>query len=241
MPLGMAYGWRKEQKDVRVTPAKKRLGILISGKGSNMRSLVEASRAAVYPAEVAVVISNRPDAAGLAFAKEQGIPALGLDHKRYESREHFEGQLQTVLTASKVDLVACAGFMRLMTPQFVEQWRDRMLNIHPSLLPLFKGLNTHERALEAGVRVAGCTVHVVRAGMDEGPILAQAAVPVIAGDTAETLAARVLAAEHQLYPHAVAMFVRGDARVEGEKIVFNQTINQNGVLFSPALAIPANP
>jgi phosphoribosylglycinamide formyltransferase 1 len=240
MPSGMAYRELHQHKDARVTPAKKRLGILISGRGSNMRSLVEAARAPDYPVEVAVVISNRPDAEGLTYAKEQNIPALGLDHKRYESREHFEGQLQTVLTASKVDLVACAGFMRLMTPQFVDNWRDRMLNIHPSLLPLFKGLNTHERAIEAGVCVAGCTVHLVRAGMDEGPILAQAAVPVIAGDTAETLGARVLAAEHVLYPHALAMFARGDARVEGEKIVFNQSINQNGVLFSPALPIPAN-
>ncbi len=221
-----------------MTPAKKRLGILISGRGSNMRSLVEAARAPGYPAEVVVVISNRPDAAGLAFAKENGIPALGLDHERYESREHFEGQLQTVLMASKVDLVACAGFMRLMTPGFVEQWRDRMLNIHPSLLPSFKGLHTHERALEAGVRVAGCTVHVVRAGMDEGPIVAQSAVPVLAGDTAETLGARVLAAEHKLYPHALALFAREDVRVEGEKIVFKQQINQNEVLFSPALTGP---
>jgi phosphoribosylglycinamide formyltransferase 1 len=223
-----------------VTPAKKRLGILISGRGSNMRSLVEAARAPGYPAEVAVVISNRPDAAGLAYAKEQGIPALGLDHKRYESREHFEGQLQTVLTASKVDLVACAGFMRLMTPGFVELWRDRMLNIHPSLLPSFKGLHTHERALEEGVKLAGCTVHVVRAGMDEGPIIAQAAVPVLPGDTAETLGARVLAAEHKLYPHALALFAFEDVRVEGEKIVFKQAVNQNDALFSPALPGPGS-
>lgn len=223
-----------------MTSAKRRLGILISGRGSNMRSLVEAARAPDYPVEVVVVISNRPDAAGLTYAKEQGIPALGLDHKRYESREHFEGQLQAVLTASKVDLVACAGFMRLMTPGFVEQWRDRMLNIHPSLLPSFKGLHTHERALEAGVRVAGCTVHVVRAGMDEGPIIGQAAVPVLPGDTPESLGARVLDAEHKLYPHALALFARGEARVEGEKILFNQRINQSDMLVSPALPGPGN-
>lgn len=221
-------------------PARKRVGILISGRGSNMRSLIEAARAPDYPAEVVVVISNRPDAAGLAFAKEHGIPALGLDHTRYEGREHFESQMQTVLAASKVDLVACAGFMRLMTAGFVEKWRDRMLNIHPSLLPSFKGLHTHERALEAGVRLAGCTVHVVRAGMDEGPILAQSAVAVAPDDTAETLGARVLAAEHKLYPLALAMFARGEARVEGEKIVFSQTFNLNDVLASPDLARPAN-
>jgi len=224
-----------------VTPAKKRVGILISGRGSNMRSLIEAARDPAYPAEIVVVISNRPDAAGLSFAKENGIPALGLDHTRYESRAHFEGQMQTVLTASKVDLVACAGFMRLMTEGFVEAWRDRMLNIHPSLLPLFKGLHTHERALEAGVRVAGCTVHVVRPGMDEGPIIAQAAVPVVSGDTPETLGARVLAAEHKLYPHALALYVRGNARVIGEKIDFKQTINQNEALFSPSLALASTP
>lgn len=227
-------------KHVPLGPAKRRVGILISGRGSNMRSLIEAARAPDYPAEVVVVISNRPDAAGLAFAKEQGIPALGLDHTRYEGREHFESQMQTVLAASKVELVACAGFMRLMTAGFVEKWRDRMLNIHPSLLPSFKGLNTHERALEAGVRLAGCTVHVVRAGMDEGPILAQAAVAVEPSDTAETLGARVLAAEHKLYPQALAMYARGEARVEGEKVVFNQTINLNDVLVSPDFARPAN-
>ncbi len=222
-----------------MTPAKTRLGILISGRGSNMRSLIEAARAPGYPAQIAVVISNRPAAAGLAFAKEHGIPALGLDHTRYEGREHFESQMQTVLTASGVELVACAGFMRLMTAGFVEKWRDRMLNIHPSLLPSFKGLQTHERALEAGVRIAGCTVHVVRAGMDEGPIVAQAAVPVLTGDTAETLGARVLAAEHRLYPAAVASFACGEARVVGEKIVLSQTINLNDALFSPALTGPA--
>ena len=203
-----------------------------------MRSLIEAARAPGYPVDVAVVISNRPDAEGLAFAKENGVPALGLDHTRYESREHFEGQLQTVLMASKVDLVACAGFMRLMTPDFVEKWRDRMLNIHPSLLPLFKGLHTHERAIEAGVRVSGCTVHLVRAGMDEGPIIAQAAVPVIDGDTPLTLGQRVLAAEHRLYPHAIDMFARGETRVLGEKIITYQYINQSDALFSPSLAEP---
>ena len=223
-----------------MTAVKQRLAILISGRGSNMRSLIEAARSPDYPVEVAVVISNRPDAAGLAFAKENGIPALGLDHTRYESREHFEGQLQTVLTASKVDLVACAGFMRLMTAEFVDKWRDRMLNIHPSLLPLFKGLHTHERALDAGVRIAGCTVHVVRAGMDEGPIVAQAAVPVLEGDTALTLGARVLAAEHRLYPQAVAMFARGQARVDGEKVIISETFNQDDALYSPSLVAAFN-
>ena len=171
------------------TTPKKRTAILISGRGSNMMSLVEAAREPGYPAEIVMVISNRPQAAGIAWAKAQGIPTLALDHKLYSDREHFEGQLHAALTVAKVELVALAGFMRLMTAGFVDKWRDRMLNIHPSLLPSFKGLHTHERALEAGVRVAGCTVHLVRPEMDEGPILAQAAVPVLDGDTPDTLAA----------------------------------------------------
>ena len=175
---GQGRGLGREIRRRAQVSVKKRVAILISGRGSNMKALVEAARAPDYPAEIVTVISNRPDAAGLAWAKEQGIPALGLDHKLYENREHFEGQLQGVLSMSRVDIVALAGFMRLMTPGFVESWRDRMINIHPSLLPAFKGLHTHERALEAGVKITGCTVHFVRPEMDEGPIIGQAAVPV---------------------------------------------------------------
>lgn len=219
--------------------AKKRVAVFISGRGSNMQALVEAARAPDYPAEIALVISNRPDAPGLAWAKEQGIPTLGFDHKRYESREHFEGQLQSVLDLSKIDIVALAGFMRLMTPGFVEKWRDRMINIHPSLLPAFKGLHTHERVLEAGGKISGCTVHFVRAEMDDGPIIGQAAVPVLATDTAETLAARVLAAEHKLYPHALALVARGQVRVEGERLYWQDTeklgLYQEQALYSPSL------
>jgi phosphoribosylglycinamide formyltransferase 1 len=218
-----------------MTDSKKRIAILISGRGSNMQSLVNAARDPAYPAEVVVVISNRPDAPGLAWAKAQGIPALGLDHKRYENREHFEGQLQSVLTTSGVELIALAGFMRLMTPAFVESWRNRMINIHPSLLPAFKGLKTHERALEAGVRITGCTVHFVRAEMDEGPILAQAAVPVLHGDDAETLAARVLKAEHKLYPEVLARLADGTLELQGEKIFSSKSENPAPPLFSPPL------
>lgn len=218
-----------------MTAPKKRVGILISGRGSNMRSLVEASREADCPYEVVVVIANRPDAAGLAFAKAQNIPALGLDHTRYESREHFEGQLHTVLTASKVELVACAGFMRLMTPEFVEKWRDRMLNIHPSLLPAFKGLHTHEKSIAAGVRISGCTVHLVRPAMDEGPILGQAAVPVAVDDTADTLAARILEAEHKLYPRVLAAFASGKISIVDERVSWPGSVNQGSTLFSPDL------
>lgn len=219
--------------------AKKRVAVLISGRGSNMQALVEAARAPDYPAEIAIVISNRPDAPGLAWAKTQGIPVLALDHKFYESREHFEGQLQSVLDVSKIDIVALAGFMRLMTASFVDRWRDRMINIHPSLLPAFKGLRTHEQALEAGVKISGCTVHFVRPEMDDGPIIGQAAVPVLAGDTPETLSTRVLAAEHRLYPRALALVARDQTRVDGTVVQLQDAVyahfNQEQVLGSPSV------
>lgn len=218
-------------------PPKARVAILISGRGSNMQALVEAARAPGYPAEIVLVISNRPEAPGLAWAKAQGLPTLALDHKLYENREHFEGQLQSVLEISKIDLVALAGFMRLMTPPFVERWRGRMINIHPSLLPSFKGLHTHEQALAAGVRISGCTVHFVSSEMDAGPIIAQAAVPVAPGDSPETLAARVLAAEHRLYPAALALVARGQAVLNGDVVetqaIGDAEINHLRALLSP--------
>lgn len=203
-----------------------------------MRSLVEAARQPSCPYEVVVVISNKPDAAGLVWAKEQGIPALGLDHKLYEDRAHFEGQLHTVLTASRVDLVACAGFMRLMTPDFVAKWHDRMLNIHPSLLPAFKGLDTHARVLAAGARIAGCTVHLVRPAMDDGPILGQAAVAVHEADTPDSLAARILEAEHKLYPYVLSAFASGKIGVSNELVSWSASVNQGETLYSPGLAPP---
>lgn len=218
---------------------KKRVAILISGRGSNMQALVDAARAPEYPAEIALVISNRPEAPGLAWAKAAGLPTLALDHKLYENREHFEGQLQSVLEISKIDLVALAGFMRLMTAPFVERWRGRMINIHPSLLPAFKGLATHEQALASGVRISGCTVHFVSPEMDGGPIIAQAAVPILAADTPETLAARVLAAEHRLYPAALARVARDQTVLKGNAVEFqlvdNNQLNQHPALFSPSL------
>lgn len=215
------------------TNARKRTAILISGRGSNMMSLVEAAKAPDYPAEIVLVISNRPEAAGLAWAKAQGLPVLALDHKLYADREHFESQLHAVLTVAGVEIVALAGFMRLMTAGFVEKWRDRMLNIHPSLLPAFKGLHTHERALAAGVRIAGCTVHLVRPEMDEGPILAQAAVPVLDGDTPQTLASRVLAAEHRIYPATLRLFALCQARVVGERVIYSPSPAAGEPLLSP--------
>jgi phosphoribosylglycinamide formyltransferase-1 len=215
-----------------MSAGKKRVAILISGRGSNMQALIAAARAPDYPAEIVLVVSNRPEAPGLAYAKEQGVPAVALDHKLYESREHFEGQLHALLTASRADLVALAGFMRLMTPGFVEKWRNRMLNIHPSLLPAFRGLKTHERVLAAGARITGCTVHLVRAEMDDGPIIAQAAVPVLDGDTPDVLARRVLAAEHRLYPRALDLFARDQVKLDGDCVKVAATVNPDLALFS---------
>lgn len=219
------------------SPAKKRVAIFISGRGSNMQALVAAAEQPDFPAEIALVLSNRPDAAGLAWAKARGLNVLGMDHKRYESREHFEGQLQSILELSRIDLVALAGFMRLMTPAFVERWYGRMINIHPSLLPSFKGLDTHKRALEAGVRIAGCTVHFVSAEMDAGPIIGQAAVPVLPGDTPDGLAARVLQAEHRLYPRMLALVAANKVTADGPAVRWQDTgnieINQTDTLLSP--------
>ncbi len=219
-----------------MSETKKRVGILISGRGSNMMSLMAAARAPDYPAEIACVLSNRPEAEGLFKAAGEGLPTCAIDHKGFGSREGFEAELDAALRSFEVDLIACAGFMRMMTPGFVERWRDRMLNIHPSLLPAFKGLDTHARALAAGVKLSGCTVHIVRPEVDSGPIIAQAAVPVLDGDTAESLAARVLEAEHQLYPHALSLFASGAITVSGERASVRQaTVNQAKLLFWPPL------
>lgn len=179
--------------------------ILISGRGSNMRSIVEAGLAA----DIRAVISNRPDAAGLDYARERGIATAVVDHKRYPDRDHFDRALATEIDRHAPDLVVLAGFMRILTPEFVDHYSGRMINIHPSLLPAFTGLHTHRRAIEAGCRVAGVTVHFVTGELDGGPIIAQAAVPVLAGDDENALAARVLKQEHVLYPQVVRWFVDG--------------------------------
>lgn len=189
---------------------RKRVAALISGRGSNMAALIEAAKAPDYPAAIALVISNRAAAAGLAIARRAGVPTEIIEHTDFSSRAAFEAALQTKLDAHAIELIALAGFMRMMTAAFVERWAGRMINIHPSLLPAFKGLNTHERAIAAGVHEHGCTVHYVTAGMDEGPIIAQAAVPVLPTDTPETLGARVLAEEHKLYPVALARVASGE-------------------------------
>ena len=213
---------------------KKRTAILISGRGSNMMALVNAARAADYPAEIVAVISNRPDATGLNWAADNGISAIALDHKQFATRKAFEARLHGILSGLGTELICCAGFMRMLTGGFIDRWRDKQLNIHPSLLPAFPGLDTHQRAIDEGVKVAGCTVHFMRLEMDTGPIVGQAAVPVLSGDTAEDLAARVLAAEHQLYPAALALVASGKAVVEAEKVIIREEVNLAPALFSPS-------
>jgi phosphoribosylglycinamide formyltransferase 1 len=212
---------------------KKRVAILISGRGSNMQALVEAARASDYPAEIVAIISSRPDAGGLAWAKDQGLPASVIHHKDFGSREAFDDAMHQALVEAGAELIALAGFMRLQTATFVQKWRGRQLNIHPSLLPLFKGLHPHRQALDAGVKISGCTVHFVTEEMDSGPIVAQAAIPVLDGDTPETLADRILVAEHRLYPHALALVASGRARLDGGIVRVDGTIASGPALFSP--------
>lgn len=213
--------------------ARKRIGILISGRGSNMSALIDACKDPNYPAEIVTVISNVPEAPGLEAAQKAGIVTATVDHKEYPSRKAFEKDLNGALRAAEVEIICSAGFMRLLTESFVEAWRDRQLNIHPSLLPAFKGLHTHERAIEAGVKLSGCTVHFVRTEMDSGPIIAQAAVPVLADDTPEELAARVLTAEHRLYPFALELVASGKTKVDGERVVFTGKQAVHGAYISP--------
>ncbi|WP_448586073.1 phosphoribosylglycinamide formyltransferase [Thermaurantiacus sp.] len=188
-------------------PERVPLGLLISGRGSNMEAILKAAADPTFPAEPVLVVSNRPDAAGLAIAAARGVPTAVVPHRAYPTREAFEDALDAVLRASGAQLVALAGFMRVLTEGFVARWRGRLLNIHPSLLPKFPGLDTHARVLAAGEEESGATVHLVTGALDAGPILAQARVPVLAGDTPGTLAARVLEAEHRLYPEAIRAFV----------------------------------
>lgn len=194
--------------------ARLKVGVLISGRGSNMRALVEACATPDFPAEIVTVVSNNADAAGLDTARAAGIPTAVVDHRK-RSREDFEAELDAVLRRAGVELVCLAGFMRLLTAGFVTAWYGRLVNIHPSLLPAFQGIRVHERALAAGVRFTGCTVHFVRPEMDDGPIIVQAAVPVAPGDTPESLAARVVQAEHRIYPQALRWIAEGRVRIDG--------------------------
>jgi phosphoribosylglycinamide formyltransferase 1 len=194
---------------------KCRVAILISGRGSNMSALIAAAQAPHYPAEIVLVVSNRPDAQGIAAAQAAGIATAIVDHAPFgKDREAFEAALERELQARRIDIVCLAGFMRLLTPGFVSRWPARMLNVHPALLPSFKGLDTHARALAAGVKIHGATVHFVTPEMDSGPIVAQGAIAVRDDDTADTLAARVLALEHEIYPRALRLVAEGRVRLE---------------------------
>jgi phosphoribosylglycinamide formyltransferase 1 len=193
---------------------KKRVGVLISGRGSNLRALVEACRNPAYPAEIVFVASNNPDAGGLAYASEQGIPTVAVNHRDYTSRESFDFALNIELQKHHLDLICCAGFMRIMTPVLIRPWSGKMLNIHPSLLPLYKGLHTHARAIEDGTTTHGASVHFVNEELDGGEVIARAKVPVLQGDTAETLAARVLTVEHPLYVKALALVASGQIQAK---------------------------
>jgi phosphoribosylglycinamide formyltransferase-1 len=214
---------------------KRRVAILISGRGSNMTALIEAAKAQDFPAEIVVVISNKADAGGLAKARDGGVPAVTIESAPYgKDRASFEAKLQAVLDEHRVDLICLGGFMRLLTAEFVQRWHGRMLNIHPSLLPSFPGLDPHGQALRAGVKISGATVHFVIPETDAGPIVMQGALGVRDDDTPETLAARILEIEHRIYPNALRLVAGGAVRLEGD--VCRTTAKASGdSLFSPSL------
>ncbi len=201
--------------------ARKRTAILISGRGSNMSALIEAARSPDYPADIVLVLSNRAEAQGLAYARERGIATAVIDHKIYAGREEFEKSMQVLLDLHHIKIICLAGFLRVLTPAFVQHWEGRLLNIHPSLLPAYRGLDTHARALADGVKIHGCTVHFVAPALDEGPIIAQAAVAVLDDDTPDTLAARVLTQEHVIFPAALAAVAGGHLQIKDNRVVFD--------------------
>lgn len=213
--------------------AKLRVGILISGRGSNMAALIRAAEAADYPAEIACVVSNKADAPGLALAAAAGVPTAAISHRDHPDREAFDRAVSAELERHGVGFVVLAGFMRIFSPWFPMHWAGRLINIHPSLLPAFKGMHVQRQALDAGVRLSGCTAHLVTPDLDSGPIIAQAAVPVLSDDTEETLSARILRQEHRLYPLVVRWFAEGRIAVDGEKVAVNGVPPAATLLFSP--------
>jgi phosphoribosylglycinamide formyltransferase-1 len=216
--------------------ARLKTGVLISGKGTNLQALLDAAADQSYPAEIVSVIANKAGAPGLERARKVGVKARFIDHTLYDEREDFERELDGKLREDGVEFVALAGFMRILSPWFVDKWRDRLINIHPSLLPAFKGVHTHERALESGVRIHGATVHYVRPEMDEGPIIGQAAVPVMPGDSKATLADRVLEAEHKLYPACLRLVAENRARVTAGLVRMDKDSapNDGHILLNPS-------
>jgi phosphoribosylglycinamide formyltransferase 1 len=214
---------------------KRATAILISGRGSNLAALIAAAKDARYPAKIALVVSDNPQAPGLAFARDAGIATAAIDRRSFASKAAHEAKIDATLREAEIELIGLAGFMRVLSESFVTAWQDKMINIHPSLLPLFPGLDTHQRALAAGVRLHGATVHFVRADVDAGPIVAQAAVPVLPGDTPDALAARVLKVEHRLYPMALKLVAGGRAKVVGDRVVIEgEKLDPDADLFSPS-------
>ncbi len=213
---------------------KLKVGVLISGRGSNLQALMTACAAPDFPAEVVLVLSNRADAGGLEYAAAAGIATKVINHKDFDNREAFDDAMHNVLTKSQVEFICLAGFMRLLSTPFVERWHDKLVNIHPSLLPAFKGLDVHQRVLNAGVRFTGCSVHFVRAELDDGPIIVQAVVPVLEGDDEDSLAARVLKAEHKCYPLTLKLVAEGRLHVDGIRVHVDGTHEPSAVLLNPA-------
>lgn len=210
-----------------------RVGVLISGRGANLQALIDACAAPAYPAEIAVVISNEPEAKGLTRARDAGIPAEIVEHRAFADRSAFEDALTGALRRAGVELVCAAGFMRVLTGTFLDVWRDRVVNVHPSLLPAFRGLGTHERAIRSGVRFSGCTVHFVRADLDAGPVIVQSAVPVLPSDTPGDLAARVLESERRCLPLAVRWIAEGRVRVVDEIVHIDGAGGPAGAAINP--------
>ncbi|MEP7153373.1 MAG: phosphoribosylglycinamide formyltransferase [Nitrospira sp.] len=219
------------------SPRLVRLGVLVSGRGSNLQAIIDAIEAGTLSAEVAVAISNKQDAGGLERARKHGAPAVWLDPKPYagrpDSREAYDKAVLEVLQKHEVDLVLLAGYMKIVTAGLVTAYANRMMNIHPSLLPSFPGLDVQKKAIDHGCKIAGCTVHFVTEGVDEGPIIVQAAVPIVAGDTADTLAARILEQEHRIYPHAIQLYAEGRLRVEGRRVMVTEAESPTSGFHNP--------
>lgn len=215
--------------------ARLKVGVQISGRGSNLQALIDACRDPAFPAEIVCVVSNIPEVQGLERARAAGIPAITVPHRRFPDRESFEAELTRTYQAHGVELICNAGFMRVLTESFFETWGGRVINIHPSLLPSFPGLHTHARAIEAGCRFGGCSVHFVNAALDAGPIIAQAAVPIRPDDTPDSLAARVLVEEHRIYPEALRWIAEGRTRVEGARVFVEGAAAPSEALVNPAI------
>ena len=213
-----------------------KLAVPISGGGSNLQAIIDACAQADYPAEIVLVISNNPDAYGLERAQKAGIPTKVINHRDYDSREEFDQQMTKAMEAMDVQLVCLAGFLRLLSEEFINHWHNRMINIHPSLLPAFKGLHVQQAAIDYGAKFSGCTVHYVRFDMDTGPIIMQAAVPIHEDDTSEALAARILEQEHRIYPAAIKLVAEGNVKLDGERAIISTSIAPAAPIINPPLS-----